>query len=229
MARQRGSICAFLERADVGAQLLRQHRHDPVGEVDAVAPRARFAVQFGAGADVVADVGDGDDRVPAAVLARARPDGIVVVARVDRVDRDDRQVGQVLALAEWLVRDPLGFFDRLGAEGVGQAVLVDGDEAEAARRKGVAEDRVDPGGDPWRAPGRLGEDEVADLRVLEVADHELAPLALVDRRQEVARALLTNDAEDEVGGFLEPLHRVGDQAVARFLGAGENAIVERQR
>ena len=99
---------AFLQRADVGGQFLGQHRHDAVGEIDAVAARPRFAVELGAGADVETDVGDGDDRVPAALLSlvvRRGPDGVVMVAGIGGVDGDDRQMSQVLALAELLLGD----------------------------------------------------------------------------------------------------------------------------
>ncbi len=39
VAGHRGAVLAFLQRADVGRQLLGKHRHDAVGEIDAVAAR----------------------------------------------------------------------------------------------------------------------------------------------------------------------------------------------
>ena len=109
VAGHRRADLPFLQRADVGRQFLGQHRHDAVGEIDAVAARPRLAVELGAGADVEADVGDGDDRLPAAlvvlVVVRRGPDGVVMVARIGGIDGDDRQMRQVLALAERLLRD----------------------------------------------------------------------------------------------------------------------------
>ena len=63
-----------------------------------------------------------------------------MVARVGRVDRDDRDMGQILALTERQRRDALGLFDHAVGEDVRDAVLVDRDKAEAAGREGVAED-----------------------------------------------------------------------------------------
>ena len=104
MADERGAILAFLQRADVGRQRLGKHRHDPVREIDAVAAPPRLLVERGAGADVEADVRDRDDRLPPALIGRivvgSGPHGIVMVARIGRVDRDDRDVGEVLALAQ---------------------------------------------------------------------------------------------------------------------------------
>ena len=70
-----------------------------IRKVDAVAPRPRLAVELRARADVEADVGDRDDRVPAALPIGFGPDRVVVVARVLWVDCDDGQVREVLSLS----------------------------------------------------------------------------------------------------------------------------------
>ena len=49
VARHRRAFLAFLQRADVGRQLFGQHRHDAVGEIDAVAARPRRLVERGFG------------------------------------------------------------------------------------------------------------------------------------------------------------------------------------
>ena len=41
-----GPLFAFLQRAQVVGNLLRQHRHDAIGEVDRVAPHLRLAVEL---------------------------------------------------------------------------------------------------------------------------------------------------------------------------------------
>src|SRR3546814_6395187 len=65
-----------------------------IGEIDAVAASPRLAVEVEVGADIIADIGDRDDRPETALVAGLLvgdgPDGIVMVARVDRVDGDDR-------------------------------------------------------------------------------------------------------------------------------------------
>ena len=66
-----------------------------------------------------------------------------MVARVGGVDGDDRQMRQVLALAERLLGNAVRFVDRLLREFMPKAVLVDRDQAEAARRERIAEHRID--------------------------------------------------------------------------------------
>ena len=230
VAGERGAHLSLLERADVRRQFVGQHRDDAVGEIDAVAARARFAVEFGSGADVEADVGNRDDRVPAvAVIARRCPDRVVMVARIFGVDRDDREMGEVFALAQRELRDLMCFIDRFTAKLVAQAVLGDRDHREAARRERVAEHRVDPRGHPRRAPRGFGEDKVAGLRGPKLANLELAPLALVDRGQEMALAHLADHAQDHLGRALELLHDMRDMARARFFGPREDTVVEGER
>src|SRR3546814_2967509 len=56
MTGERGAVLALLQRADMGRQRLRQHRHDAVRERNAVAALSRLLVEGGAGADVEADI-----------------------------------------------------------------------------------------------------------------------------------------------------------------------------
>src|SRR5947208_29520 len=78
-----------------------------------------------------------------------------MVARVLGVDRDDRQMREVLALAQRQLRHAMRFVDRLLREFVAQSVLVDRDQAEAARRERVAEHRVHAGAGARRPTGHL--------------------------------------------------------------------------
>ncbi len=224
VAGHRRPHLALLQRADVGRQFLGQHRHDAVGEIDAVAARPRLAVELGAGADVEADVGDGDDRLPAAlivlVVVGRGPDGVVMVARVGGVDGDDRQMRQVLALAELLLRHPMRLVDRLLPEFVAQAVLVDRDQAEAARRERVAEHRIDAGGHARRPARDFAQHEVAGLGVLQVADRQLAPLLLLDRSQPEALALLAHHAEHQLGRAQRASSSGGRRSPARAPRSG---------
>ena len=146
------------------------------------------------------------------------PDRIVMVARVLGIDRDDRQVRQVLALAQRQLRDAVRLVDRFVREFGAQPVLVDRDQREAARRERVAEHGVDPRRDPRRAAAHLAQHEVADLGVLQLGDRELAPLFLVDRRQPEALALALDHAQRQLGRARELLERMGDPALALLLG-----------
>ncbi len=226
MAGHRGTVLARLERADVRRQLLGQHRHDTVGEIDAVAARPCLAVELGAGTDIEADVGDGDDRVPPALTIRFRPDRVVMVARVLWVDRDDRQMRQVLALPQRLLRHAVRLVDRFLGEFGAKPMLVDRDEAEAARSERITQDRVDPCADPRRAATNLAQHQVAGLGVLQFGDQQLAPLLLVDRRQPEALSLLLDHAKRQFRSARELLQRMSEPTVPLLLGAAKHAIAD---
>ena len=89
------------KRAEIVGDPLRQHRHDPVGEIDRVAALLRLPVEGGAGAHIGGDVGDGDGDDEAArvvgIVVRRRMDGVVVVLGVRRIDGDEGQVAPILA------------------------------------------------------------------------------------------------------------------------------------
>ena len=236
MAGHGGAVLPGAQRAHVGRELVRQHRHDQIGEIDAVAALARLAVERAAGADIIADIGDRDDRLEAAfigrVFVRRGPDGVVMVAGVDRVDRDDRQMAQILALVlmQWQLRRGNRFFLHRFGEDMRDAMLVDRDQAEAARGEGIAQNVGDARADPRRAAGRLGQDQVALLRGADVADRRILADALVDRAQpQLAVGHFLDHAEQHLGRLGELLHRMGEPALARFLGAGKDAVTDRQR
>ena len=99
--RERGPVLERAQRAEVVRDPLRQHRHDPVGEIDRVAALERLPIEGRAGADIGRDVGDGDgDDEPAGVagigIGRGM-DRVVVVLGVGRIDGDERQRAPVLA------------------------------------------------------------------------------------------------------------------------------------
>ena len=108
-------------------------------------------------------------------------------------------------------------------------MLVDRDQAEAARGERVTEDCIDSRGHSRRATRGLGQHQVADLGIIQIRDHELAPLALVDRGEVVAATFRTDDTEQQFSRLGEQFHRVRDEAVPRLLGPRQDAVVERQR
>ena len=107
-----------------------------------------------------------------------------MVARIGRVDRDDRQMPQVLAIvAEWLRRDPRRFLKRCGWEHVGNAELVDRDQREAARRERVAQHLRYADGDAWRSSGAFRQHQVAGPRVARGGPRGRAPVLVVYPRE----------------------------------------------
>ncbi len=69
---QAAAVFLRAQAAPAVRQRLGQHRHDAIGEIDAVAALARRAIERGARPHVVGDVGDGDDQAVAAAGGRAR-------------------------------------------------------------------------------------------------------------------------------------------------------------
>ena len=101
--RQTGPVLALAQRAQVVRNRLRQHRDDTIWEVNRITALLGFTIKLAAGAHVMSDVGDGDRDDPAAGVGRIPVglgmDGVVVVARVGRIDGDQRQRAQIGALA----------------------------------------------------------------------------------------------------------------------------------
>ena len=94
-----GAVLARAEGAEVVAEFFGQHRHDAVGEIGRVAAAIRFLVQLGVRADVMGDVGDGDEEVEA-VSVGLREHGVVEVAGIRAVDGDEGDGAQVVAAFE---------------------------------------------------------------------------------------------------------------------------------
>src|SRR3546814_10978782 len=84
MARHRGAIRPGFERADTRRQRFGKHRHDLIGELDAVAASPRLAVAFEVGADTIADIGDRDDPPETAIVA-----GLFVWAGPDTISLEN--------------------------------------------------------------------------------------------------------------------------------------------
>ncbi len=199
-----GAVGAVDQRAEIGREPLGQHRHDAVGEIGGVAAAAGLAVERRAGADVGRDVGD---RHPDDVAARVRrvvvgmgADGIVVVAGVGGVDGDQRQGAQVFAVAERNRAGGFGLGQHGVREGVGDAVLVDGDQRDRLRGRGIAQAGDDAGAGQAVAAGLadlVGLDQftVAGAAAVAGADLPVAVAALVDGGDAAAGFALVIDAD----------------------------------
>ncbi len=117
------------------------------------------------------DIGDGDpEDVPVGVLGVVvgfGKAGVVVVARVRRVDGDERDLAQILAAGEACGLLAVGLLDHVVGEVVGDAVLVDRDERDGLGRRRIAEARHDPRAGQTHAGFRaalFGLDQFAVLR-----------------------------------------------------------------
>jgi hypothetical protein len=173
---QRPAILLGTQAAPAVRQRLRQHRHDAVGEIGAVAALPRDLVERGAGADVVGHVGDRDDQPPA-LAVRLGEHRVVEVAGVGPVDRHERHGAQILPPGQRCRARPLGGLHGGCGEDVRDRVRGDGNHADGA---GVAHP-AEPLDHPRRPraeaalmPGqRLGEHDLAGFgaRFLATRDH----------------------------------------------------------
>ncbi len=185
-----------------------------------------------AGTDVERDVGDRDEGVETALLVRLGPDRVVVIARVRGIDRDDGKMPQVLALvvAERHFRGSLGLGNGLVVEVVGNAVLVDGDQAEGFGRQRLAEHLGDLDGRTRGAADRLGQHQFALFGAAEVRDGRGIADALVHRSEPgLARAVDLDDAEHLLRPQHQLLHRISAPSGYRLFRTRQHAVALAQR
>ena len=140
---ERHAVDLRLEAADAIAECLGEHRDDSIGQINAVSPRVRLAVEGGLGFHIVGDIGDMDADTPTVGNA-LHIDGVVKVLRVIRVDGENKAVTQILALGGIGGVDLRGHALRLAQDIMGkfqwQPVLANDGEHVDARRTGRAED-----------------------------------------------------------------------------------------
>ena len=166
MRREAGAILARPQRAQVAGERLGQHRQHAVREIDRVAalraPRDRADRPA---AHSARRRRSRPRRASRAAVAR-RPHRIVEVARIRPVDRDQRQIAQIVAALAGRDRPGgLGLALRRRRERHRQIVAVRGEQRDGARIARLAQ----PLGDPAVAgPERL--------RRQPLDDHQLAGL-----------------------------------------------------
>ena len=226
-----GAVLARFQGAQIVRERLWQHRHDPVGEVDRIAAMHRFAVEGAARPDVMADIGDRDDDMPAAAVFRIGirfgPDGIIEIARILAVDRDQGEIAQIGAARQ---------IDRLRGrrfgEGLARKLARDvegGDREPADRSRRIGRPQPLDDARPLAAEAArrqlLGDDQLAIRQPHRVvAEHPvLALVAAVGRDHFAAVAGTTEHADDAALRCVQPAHRLG------FGLAGLAADQPRQR
>ncbi len=153
------------------------------------------------------DIGDGDPQdMPAGVFGvwvGLGADGIVAVARIGGVDGQQRQGAQILARTQWC---GLGGI-RLGNGGVGEmvgdAVLVDGNQADGAGAGRIAQPRGDARLRQAKAAGAglfaFDQFAIACAARVVTPDAPFLVLALVDRNDPPAFGFSAENAQHAQG------------------------------
>ncbi len=203
-----------VERAQAVGQLFRQHRDDTAREVHAGGAVVGIDVDGAAGLHIVAHVGNRHQQAPALGAADAgghAVHGVVEVAGILAVDSDQRNVGQVHALA--LVLRPHLVRQRLGLRQAGlgklmrHAVLAHGDLDFHARVVHLAQHfHHAPDGLAIQC-GRLGQLDHHHLAGLggagrALGDEHVLAVALVLGRHQPDPAFLQQPPDD---GLARPL------------------------
>ena len=163
---------------------MRQHRHHEVGKIDAVAALRCFMVQCATGANIIAHIRNRDDRVKTPCVGVCScPDGIIKVARIARIDGDDGQMAQILPMVVGDRQLSHAFSLTLGGFGhfKWNTELVNGNQAEAFRRKWVAEDLSHPRRFFMRIACQFGEHQFPSLGITNVTNLRIKARFLVDR------------------------------------------------
>ena len=92
-------IDSWVETANTVAQSLWQHRNYAIGQINAIAAPARFAVQRCPGFYVGGDIGNVHAEAPTAV-GLFNLNRVIEIACIIRIDRDDKVFAQVFASFE---------------------------------------------------------------------------------------------------------------------------------
>src|SRR6476661_6989025 len=116
--------------------------------------------------------------------------------------------------------------DRLLGELVPKPMLVDRNQAEASGCEGITEHGIDARADPRRTTRDFAKNEVAGLGILQVADEQFAPFALVDGREPESLAVSAHHAEHQLRRTRQLLERMGDEALAPLLRPREHAVAD---
>ena len=147
--RQTRAVDMLVQRTQITRQHVGQHRHHAVREIGRIATLAGLAVQRGIRTDIIGDIGDRDPDEEAAgvfrVSIRLGINRIVAVAGINRVDGQQRQATQVFAFAQRCRLRRIGLGNHRIGELIGDAVLVDRNQADRARAIRVTQAGRDAG------------------------------------------------------------------------------------
>ena len=160
------------------------------------------------------------------LVIRRRPHRIVMVARVGGIDGEERQRPQILALTQRLSGHALGFIERRFVKAVGDALGVNGNQAERFGLERIAQHFNNAAILARRAATGFGQHQIAGLAVAGIVDRQILPRLLVHRHQPPALRFLAQDAEHKLFGFRQRLHRERQQPAALFLDPRQQPITQ---
>ena len=229
-----GAVLVRAQGTQVRAELVRQHGHDLIGQVDAVAALLGFPVERGAGRDEGGHVRDGDPDGPRAVVSRNGEHRVVEILGVHGIDGDQREVAQVLPRAADLGHlGGLGLRDRLGRELSRDAVLFEADEGRDLGAVRAVHDLHDARLAPAAAPGGGAvahqHPVVGRERRGHVAHGVVVACLLADGLDAPAPAMFFQHAEKVAVLARQLLHHHGGGRLRGGLDAREGAVAHAQR
>ncbi len=238
--RDTGTRHPLVQRTQIARQPVGQHRDDAVGKIGRVAAPPRLAVQRRSGAHVMCDIGDGDPDDKTVGIARRGVGfditGVIVVARVRRVDGDKGDIAQVFAPFRPCGDRGIGLGDHRIGKVIGDRVLVDRDKRHRARRGRIAKPRHDPGLGQAKPPlgaGLFGLDQFTILRATfgPGGDDPLLVLPLVDGHDASAFGPGPKDAQNPQRIGTDPADHPGGviMRLARDLGDPREDAVARAK
>ena len=232
-----GAVDIAMQAAQIARKRVGQHGHNAVGKVAGIAALQRLAVERAAGAHIMGDIGNRHPQDMATgiggVVIRHRGDSVIAVARIGRVDGDQREVAQIGALAKLHGFGSGGGLDHLIGEGVGDAMFMNGNQ-----RHGLWRARVANAGDDARlaqahtvfGSGRLGLDQFAIACAISIAHRHLIFVALALAHGQDAPAMIglaehADNARGRLGNAANGAGMVGNWGGGiHRLGLGQNPV-----
>ena len=223
-----------VQRTQAVGQGLRQHRHDAPGEVDGCAPLPRFGIERATGRNVVRYVRNRDDHPPAGADRFAK-DRVVEILGVGPVDRDQRQLAQILATLlgrrRHAAAESLGLGGHLVGKFMGNTMAADRNLGLDAGRIRGPEHLLYPPDGLVVAAGlieQFGDHDLTGFSASRMAGadrHGVGNPAVV-RNHEANSALASVAADDLLGVALEDLDqlRLGAAAVVRCPGPDRDPV-----
>ncbi len=230
--REARPILAHMQRTKIGRQNLRQHRHHAVGEIGRVTAIVSLAVERRARRHIMRHIGNGDDGdMPARVLRiviRPGPHRIVMIARIFGIDGDKRNGAQIFAPAciDWFGGSR--FRKRIRRKFRGNAVRVNGDQADRLGRIQIAQPLDNArarqsGGAPRK---RFGQHQLVRARATAIVwrDHEFELRLAVDGNDAPFFRAVAINAQHLVHARTQPLDDARFVTILHLGKAREHAL-----
>src|SRR6266478_3453971 len=133
-------INSRLKAAHAVTQALWQHRNHSIRQINAVPALARFAIKCATRLNVSSDIGDVHTELPTAVVDPFNLNRVVEIARIIRIDCDNKFVPQIFASLEFpridCFGDPVRFIENISRKVAWQMIFPNDRQHVDARRRG---------------------------------------------------------------------------------------------